>query len=109
MRIEVSKVTGLPQVGRTWFGRRTPAIAAVQDFLMEGEQVQMTRRGIVLQSLPQPWNQVVVFLKKYITYEGRYETIYHSEFPLLSHLCHRVLLNIAYYFLNDLYHMAGFV
>ena len=76
---------------------------------MEGEQVQTMRRGIVLQSLPQRWNQVVVFLKKYITYEGRYQTVYHSEFPLLSHLCDRVLLNIPYYFLNDLHHMAWFV
>ena len=76
---------------------------------MEGEQVQMRQRGIVLQSLPQPWNQVVVFLKKYITYEGRYQIVYHSEFPLLSHLHHRVLLNTPYYLLNDLHHMAGFV
>ena len=76
---------------------------------MEGEQVQTTQRGIVIQSLPQPWNQVIVFLKKYITYEGRYQTVYHFEFPLLSHLHHRVLLNIPYYLLNDLHHMAGFV
>ena len=49
------------------------------------------------------------FLKKYITCEGRYQTIYNSKLPLLSHLRHRVLLNIPYYLLNDLYHMAGFV
>ena len=114
MHIEVfeaimAEVTGLPQVGIAWFGSRIPTTAAVQDFLMEGEQVQMTRRGIVLQSLPHPWNQVVFFLKKYITCEGRYQTVYHSEFSLLSHLRHRVLLNIPYYLLNDLYYMAGFV
>ena len=44
LRIEVSEaimaeVTGIPQVGRAWFGRRVPTIAAVQDFLIEGEQV----------------------------------------------------------------------
>ena len=69
----------------------------------------MTKSGILLQSLPQPWNQVIVFLKKYITCEDRYQTIYNSEFRLLSHLRHRVLLNIPYYLLNNLHHMAGFV
>ena len=69
----------------------------------------MKKRGIVLQSLPRPWNHVVVFLKKYITCEGRFQIVYNYEIPLLSHLRHRVLLNIPYYLLNDLYHMVGFV
>ena len=34
--------------------------------------------------------------------------VYHSEFPLLSHLRHRALLNIPFYLFNDLHHMAGF-
>ena len=62
-----------------------------------------------MQSLPWPWNQVAIFLKKYITCEGRYQTIYHSEFPLLSHLRHRDLINIPFYLFNDLHHMAVFV
>ena len=62
-----------------------------------------------MQSLPRPWNQVAIFLEKYITYEGRYQTVYHSEFPLLSHLHHRALLNIPFYLFNDLHHMVGFV
>ena len=114
LRIEVSEaiiteVTGIPQVGRAWFGRRVPTTIALQDFLIEGEQDHTTIRGIALQSLLQPWNQVAIFLKKYITCEGRYQTIYNYELPLLSHLRHRMLLNIPYYLLNDLHHMAGFV
>ena len=114
LRIEVSEaivaeVTDHPQVGRAWFGRRTPNPTAVQDFLREGEHIQPSRRGIALQSLPHPWNQVAIFLKKYITCEGRYQMVYHSEFPLLSHLRHRALLNIPFYLVNDLHHMAGFV
>ena len=39
LRIEVSEaiiaeVTGIPQVGRAWFGRRVPTTAAIQDFLI---------------------------------------------------------------------------
>ena len=56
-----------------------------------------------------PWDQVAVFLKKYITCEGRYKMFYYSKFPLLSHLYHRALLNIPFYLFNDLHHMVGFV
>ena len=44
----VAEVTGLPQVGRAWFGRRTPNPAAVQDFLTEEENIQQSQRGIAL-------------------------------------------------------------
>ena len=33
----MAEVTGLPQVGRTWFRLRIPTTAAVQDFLIERE------------------------------------------------------------------------
>ena len=52
---------------------------------------------------------MVIFLKKYITCEGRYQTVYFSEFPLLSHLCYRDLLNISFYLFKDLHHMVEFV
>ena len=52
---------------------------------------------------------MVVFLKNYIMCEGRYQTVYFSEFPQLSHLHHRVLLNIPFYLFKYLHHMAGFV
>ena len=76
----VAEVTGLPQVGRSWFVRRTPNAVVVQDFLIEGEKIRQLRRGIVLQSLPRPWDQVEFFLKNYITCEGMYQTVYYLNF-----------------------------
>ena len=35
--------------------------------------------------------------------------MYFSYFPLLSHLHHKVLLNIPFYLFKDLHHIAGFV
>ena len=89
--------------------RKNPNPVAVQDFLRYGEHIQPSWRGIALQSLPHPWNQAAIFLKKYITCEGRYQIVYHSKLPLLSHLHHRALLNIPFYLFNDLHHMVGFV
>ena len=105
----VAEVTSLPQSGRAWFGRRTCNVTTMREFLLAGEQVCQAKRGITLQPLPHSWNEVEVFLKNYITCEGRYQTVYFSEFPLLSHLCHRALLNIPFYLFKDLHHMAGFV
>ena len=50
----------------------------MQDFLVADEQVRQEKRGITLQSLPHPWNEVDIFLKKYITCEGIYQTVYIS-------------------------------
>ena len=76
---------------------------------MAGEQLHPSGWGIELQLLPHPWDQVAIFLKKYITYEGRYQTVYYSDFPLLSHLRHRNLLNVPFFLFKDLHHMAGFI
>ena len=73
-------------MGRAWFGHRFPTTAAVQEFLIDGEQVQTTKRGIVLQSFPQLWNQVTIFLKKYITCEA-------TKNPLAS-LTHHGLIKL---------------
>ena len=45
LHIEVSKsivveFTSIPQVGRARFGRRTPNVATVHDFLIGGEQIR---------------------------------------------------------------------
>ena len=44
----VAEATELPQVGRAWFGRRTPNATAIQDFLVVGEQLSPSGRGIEL-------------------------------------------------------------
>ena len=59
--------------------------------------------------MPRPYDQVVVFLNKNITCEGRYQIVYIFEFILLSHLCHGRLLNIPFYILRSLQIMAQYV
>ena len=54
LRIEVSEaiiseVTALPMVGKAWFERRIPTMVSREEFLREGEHVQISKRGIVLQ------------------------------------------------------------
>ena len=84
-------------------------VITVKDFLEFGEQVSQGRGGIAAQSFSHPWDEVEVFLKKYITCGGRYQTVYFFEFPLLSHLRHRTVLNMPFYLFKSLHYMVGFV
>ena len=81
----------------------------MQGFLLAGEHVCQAKRGIEIQSLPHPLNEVAVFLNNYTTFEGRYQSMYFSEFPLLSHLRHRALINMPFYLFKYFHHMAVFL
>ena len=67
---------------------------AAEEFLALGEKVQRRERGVALETLPRPWDQVATFLKRYITCEARYKVIYIYDFVLLSHLHHHILINM---------------
>jgi hypothetical protein len=79
-------VTGLPRTGDRWFNRKTHLPDSQKGFLVNTEQVQTKGRGVDDNSLPEPWGEIAEFLKRYITYEGRYQVVYFSDFILLSHL-----------------------
>jgi len=84
----IAVVTGLPRTRDRWFNRKTQLPNAQKGFLVNTEQVQTKGRGVDVNSLPEPWGKVTKFLKRYITYEGRYQVVYFSDFILLSHLRH---------------------
>jgi hypothetical protein len=113
IRVEVTEETieeviGLPRTGTQWFCQKMPLPTAKTKFLEEGEEVQPRGRGTTLESLPHPWKQVAIFLKKYITCEGRYKVVYNHDFILLSHLHHGRLVNMPYYLLKTLQNMAHY-
>ena len=64
----ISLVTGLR---RRWFERKEPLSIAKTDFLEEGEEDRPMGCGKAPKYISHPWDQLVFFLKKYITYEGR--------------------------------------
>ena len=95
----VVEVTRLPQISEgDQFDRSTRIYCSMRNCLAK-------RKGKSTRLLPRPWDQVVIFLKKYITCEGRYQIIQISYFILLSHLCHGRLLNIPLYLLRALQSM----
>ena len=81
LRIDVSEwalaeATRLPRIGNRWFYRKRHNLTTIECFLAAREKVQQRSIGIVLDMLPRPWDQVVIFLKSYIACEGRYRVVY---------------------------------
>ena len=85
-----------------------PLPTSKKEFLEEGEEFQPRVRSTTLESLPHPWQQVSIFLKKNITCEGRYKFVYNHDFILLSNIRHGRLVNIPYYLLKTLQNMAHY-
>ena len=59
----IAEVTRLPQTRERWFTRKRHNLRAAKDFLAPGEQVHRRDRGVALETLPIPWDQVTTFLK----------------------------------------------
>jgi len=57
-------------------------------------------------SLPHPWEDVALFIQKFITYEGHFGIIFNYQFAFLAHLSTEQLINIPYYLLKSLKHVA---
>ena len=56
-------------------------------------------------SLPHTWEDVSLFIQKFITYEGHFSIILNYHFQLLAHLRIGWLINLPYYFMKLLQHM----
>ena len=104
----IAKVTGLPQTGERWFFRKRHNLRVAEEFLGPGQKVQRRDRGVALETSPRPWDQVTIFLKRYITCEGIYKVVYIYEFFLLSHLQHHILINMPFYLSQTLQNMAHY-
>ena len=104
----IAKVIRLPRTGECWFYKKKHNWRAAREFLALGEKVQRRSRGVALETLARPWDQVVIFLKRYITYEERYKVFYIYDFVLLSHLRHHRIINMSFFLSQNLKNMAHY-
>lgn len=114
MKLEVTKevidrVTGFLTEGMRWFNRKVNDPSLKGDFLQEEESLVKKGMGIDRLSLPQPWADVSLYLIKYITCKGRATIVFNYHFPLLNHLRHQKLINLPYFLLGNIRHMATVV
>lgn len=71
--------------------------------------LQQRGHGISRILLPPPWDTVALGVQKFLTCEGRYTILFHYHFRLLSHLQHKLLMNIPYFLYGMLRQMVAHV
>lgn len=89
-----------------WFDMKTSIPTMRASFLRGTQHVRSQGKGVDTASLPPPWQNATYFIQKYITCEGRFTVLFHYHFMLLSHLHHGHLINLPYFLLQSLKHMA---
>ena len=80
-----------------------------EDFLVGEEKLEKKGRGIDRLSLPHPWEDVSLGLIKYITWVGISTIVFNYHLPLLNHLRHQQIINLPFYLLGNIKHMAAIV
>jgi hypothetical protein len=91
-----SQITGLSRQGERWYKNFRIAAKSWSPFLKEPSPLLDLRRGIHRDALS-PQNEVVFFLQKFITCEGRFSVVYHYHVRILMHLIGCKPLNMPYY------------
>ena len=72
-----------------------------EEFLVGDEIVRTNKKGYDCAVLPQPWDDVALFIQKYIIYEGRYMTVFRYHFKVMASLrfpVHDYALNMPFFF-----------
>lgn len=100
------RVSTLQHEGKRWFNQNINDPSLKAEFLQEEEQLVKKGREIDGLSLPQPWEDVALFIITYITCEGRVTIVFNYQFPLLNHLRHELFINLPYFLMENLKHMS---
>lgn len=57
-----------------------------EEFLVGDETMRTNKKGYNRATLPHPWDDVALFIQKYITCEVRYTTIFRYHFKVMASL-----------------------
>lgn len=105
----IAVVSGFPHFGQQWFTRKSTLLAFPEKFLQGVELVMPKGKGYDQVMLPQTWDDIALFIHKYITCEGCYSIIFSYHFMLLAYLCFQNMfyaLNLSHYVLSSTNLMA---
>ena len=58
----IASVSGLSRIEQRWFNRKTAMSEFLEEFLVGDETVRTNRKGYDCVALPQPWDDVALFI-----------------------------------------------
>ena len=105
----IASVCGLSCIGQRWFKLKIAMPGFLEEFLVGDEIVRTNRKGYNHAALPQPWDDVALFIQKYITCEGWYMTVFRQHFKVMASLPFLVpdyALNMPFYLKSTLNWMS---
>ena len=64
-------------------------------------------KGVHIHKFKPKWREPIKILQSYVTYEGRYASVFKYHFRFLQHLSHESNMNIPFFFLKSLQNMSS--
>jgi hypothetical protein len=102
----IAAACNLPHDGEKWFKNKLITGGDVNQFLKPEHKDPNWAKGIPRDWIVDEWMEALLMLKRFITCEGRYSTVFLFHLRFLLHLAGIKRMNLPYYFLRDLNKMA---
>ena len=91
--------TRLSTEGDQWF-KKIPFGVDLYMFLFPRHEPLDWSKGICQNSLKEEWREVLSIIQRYVTYEGRFTTLYRYHLRFLLHVVGVSKLNLPFYLLE---------
>ena len=103
----IAAATDFPEEGERWFKNKCLDEQAWRVILRNpGMDVTVFTRGIPIHALKEEWAGLLLIIKKFITCEGRFGTMYMYHTRLLMNFLEKQTLNLPYFLLLSLKKMS---
>ena len=101
----IAKAIGIADEGEFWF-KKVPFAFNSENFLLPNV-VADWGKGVHIQKFKPEWRDPINILKSYITYEGRYASVFKYHIRFLHHLSQESKMNLPFFFLKILQKMSS--
>eukprot|EP01018_Ginkgo_biloba_P013399 Gb_10421 [translate_table: standard] len=98
----IAEASGLPIDGEVICRGKTNQVEKLSKFIRNNETFCWLQSGIARESLPAPWDRVVVQVMKYLTLEGKFRKLFGCHIAILNSIRNRVKINVPLLLLKSL-------
>lgn len=99
----IEEVIGFPTVGENYPNEHDAMSSRAQFTLSANCPFKVNKKGYKCVSLPSPFDELEVYIIRYLTCEGRFSHLHAQHFKFLSYVRHNSQVNVP----NSLYNMLG--
>ena len=101
----IAEATGIVDEGDFWF-KKVPFTFNSENFLLL-DVVADWGKGVHIQNFKPEWREPINILHSYVTYDGRYASVFKYHIRFLQHLSQESKMNLPFFFLKSLQKMPS--